>query len=515
MRYHLPLFGVFFLPVLLIGQAGFINHYDFDGPNAGITNMLLDGDTLYVVGIKQSNNPPYIQGFFLAQMDTLGNVIKTHTYYDSLQQNYGVAGFPSGFLKKKDKSGFLFAGGVFQTTNGVVLKTNHQGDLEWINEYPDPDSQQDYYYCPLEVDGGYLIIGRKYNKSTSDLFIKKIDTNGEELWEKKYGDDNGRQDFFNSVYVVNDNEIVIGASTLPNQNIPWQQTKATVHIFAIDSLGVEKWSWESAQSLEEIRVTGLHQTIEGGWIYLTTRVEYEIDGFFKQQPRLILRDSNFDLVKSLDLDDMDGQTNLPYNMIRLSDGGYLGVGVNRELVENPGISSVHQYAWMVKVNEEGDTLWQRRYLTFPDTIPNFTIQLLHSAVELPSGSMICAGYFDGSSNHPKDWGILIKVDANGCVDTLGCGLISDLFQVDKPEYEVLVYPNPSDGDVTFQWLGGIPNEGVVIRIWNLNGQLQEELPFPTGSPNVLWNTRNTHAGVYYYQIIGSGSDHMVGVIILQ
>ncbi|MEZ5032364.1 MAG: hypothetical protein R2787_13255 [Saprospiraceae bacterium] len=106
MRYHLPLFGLLIIPVLLMGQTGFINHYDFDSPGAVITDMLLDGDTLYVVGIKQANNPPYIQGFFLAQMDTLGHVVKTHTYYDSLQLNYGVAGFPSGFIQKKDKSGF-------------------------------------------------------------------------------------------------------------------------------------------------------------------------------------------------------------------------------------------------------------------------------------------------------------------------------------------------------------------------------------------------------------------------
>ncbi|MCB9313760.1 MAG: T9SS type A sorting domain-containing protein [Lewinellaceae bacterium] len=512
MRYHLPLFGLLIIPVLMMGQAGFINHYDFDGPNAGITNMLLDGDTLYVVGIKQANNPPYIQGYFLAQMDTLGHVVKTHTYYDSLQLNYGVAGFPSGFIQKKDKSGFLFAGGIFQTTNGVVLKTNHQGDLEWIKEYPDPDSQQDYYNYPLEVDGGYLIIGRKYNKSTSDLFVRKINTNGEEIWEKKYGVGNGRQDFFNSVYVVNDNEIVIGSSTGSNQNVPWQQWKATVRIFAIDSLGVEKWSWESPQWLEETLMTGLHRTDKDNWIYLSTRLAYEPDGLFLTALKVVVRDSDFNLIKSMDLDDKDGQDR-PYNMISLSDGGYLGVGTNYELVENPGVADEHFYAWMVRLDEEGDTLWQRRYLTFPDTVPIGTIQYLHSAVELPSGSIICAGYYDGFT-YPKDWGILIKVDANGCVDTLGCGSISDLFQVEKPEGEVLVYPNPSRGDVTFSWPGSFASTGISIRIFDGNGRKICEIPVLHGATSVQWHTEGLAPGMYFYQMMSKERLIQSGKVIL-
>ncbi|MEZ5030422.1 MAG: T9SS type A sorting domain-containing protein [Saprospiraceae bacterium] len=498
----------------LHAQEGYINHYDFDKPGAIVSDMLLDEDTLVLTGLIFPDSLPFLQGFFFAKLDTLGNVIQVNSYFDSLERHYVVGTFPSGMIKLQDQSGYLVLGGIFQSSSGMAMKISPSGERIWVKEFIDENTQNDYFQGALEVKDGVFIIGRKFNKGTSDLFVKKIDTNGKELWEKKYGEGNGRQDFFNSVYVVNDNEIVIGASTLPNQNIPWQQTKATVHIFAIDSLGVEKWSWESSQSLEEIRVTGLHQTVEGGWIYLTTRVEYETDGFFKQQPRLILRDSNFDLIKSLDLDDMDGQTNLPYNMDRLSDGGYLGVGINRELVENPGISSVHQYAWMVKVNEEGDTLWQRRYLTFPDTIPNFTIQLLHSAVELPSGSIICAGYFDGSSNHPKDWGILIKVDANGCVDTLGCGPISDLFQVDKPEYEVLVYPNPSEGDVTFSWPGSFSSTGMFIRLFDSNGKMIREIPVLPGAPSVLWHTNGLPQGLYFYQMISDEGLIWAGRVIL-
>lgn len=184
-------------------QEGYIKHYDMDHPGAVFTNLVMEGDTLMVSGITIQDTFPFIQVIFLAKLDTSGNVYSTHIFKDSLDSSYSLYSPPIGFVSLSDDSGYILMGHAFERNNGVVLKISRTGQQVWVNEYPDPDSQQDYYYYPLEVDGGYLIIGRKYNKSTSDLFVKKIDTNGEELWEKKYGESNGRQDFFNSVYVVN------------------------------------------------------------------------------------------------------------------------------------------------------------------------------------------------------------------------------------------------------------------------------------------------------------------------
>lgn len=514
-------FGVFIgLWILILSintvkaQEGYIKHYDIDHPGAVFTNLLMEGDTLIVSGITIQDTFPFIQVIFLAKLDTNGMVYESQVYKDSLDSSYSFDTPPIGMVATSDHSGYLLLGHAFNRANGLVMKISHTGHRVWVKEYPDPNSSQDYYRKITEVENGFFIFGHKFNKGTQDLFIKKIDTNGEEIWEKKYGEGNGRQDYIQSVLQIDDNEIVIGASSGSNQNVPWQQYKTTVRIFAIDSLGMEKWSWESEQWLEETRVTGLHRMDNGGWIYVTTRLEFESDGFFKRQPRLIIRDSDFNLVKSIDLDDMDGQDNLLYNMISLLDGGYLGVGTNYELVENPGVADEHFYAWMVRLDEKGDTLWQRRYLTFPDTVPNGTIQYLHSAVELPSGSIICAGYYDGFT-YPKDWGILIKVDANGCVDTLGCGPISDLFQVDKPDTGVLVYPNPSDGDVTFSWPGSFSSNGISIRLFDSNGKIIREIPVLLNATSVQWHTDGLSPGMYFYQMMSKEGLLLDGKVILQ
>ena len=88
----------------------------------------------------------------------------------------------------------------------------------------------------------------------------------------------------------------------------------------------------------------------------------------------------------------------------LENGDFLGLGKNNEKVPNPVLAEDHGYAWMVRMEYDGDTLWERKDLVFPDSI-FATGQYLHSAVELSSGSIIAAGYYDSSAD-PKNWGIL-------------------------------------------------------------------------------------------------------------
>ncbi len=61
-------------------------------------------------------------------------------------------------------------------------------------------------------------------------------------------------------------------------------------------------------------------------------------------------------------------------------------------------------------------------------------------VVLPSGSVIAAGFSNVYDGIPKTWAWLIKVDANGCNDTL-CTVtgLEDLF---VQAGDVNIYPNP-------------------------------------------------------------------------
>lgn len=453
-------------PLFAKGQ-GFIKPYDFGRPGALISDMLLDDDTLVVCGLIFPEEPPFIQGIFFAKLDTLGNILAFRAHFDSLGRDYVLGGFPNGLVKAQDESGYVLLGGVFQSATGIAMKVDRSGEVSWLHEYVDDTSLTDFYQAIVEVAGGFLIGGRKQTLSgSSDIFIKKIDAQGEAVWERWYGTTNNRRDLFGDMLMLDDNEYVIGGSTVPNQGVPWQQTSNTIRIFAIDSLGNEIWGWESAPSLDELLLRGLNLNADGNWIYATVRGEFEFDGFMKHQPRVIVRDSDFEIVRAIEMADFGGNVGNFFNdLVPLADGGYLGVGSTRVPVDSPIVAIAHLRAWMSRMDMHGDTLWERKEVLFPDTL-FATRQYLHSAVELPSGSIIAAGYY-ASASDPKNWGWLIKVSPDGCLDTLFCSPVSAVSPI-VPDLEVSLYPNPASSTVH------IRSEGVAvwdrIEVYNAAGQ---------------------------------------------
>ena len=118
---------------------------------------------------------------------------------------------------------------------------------------------------------------------------------------------------------------------------------------------------------------------------------------------------------------------------------------------------------MVRITEAGDTLWTRDDLTFPDTAAYATLQFLHSAVELPSGSIIASGYYE--PNVPgANLGILIKVDRNGCMEVLDCHPVAT-GAVPAPPTEVRAWPSPASGQVTVS----LPHPLPAPATWSLYG----------------------------------------------
>ena len=454
---------VIFLFIIQLGEAqeGFIKSYDLQGNGTLFNNMILDDDTLIVAGISISDTFPFAQGIVFAKMDTSGVLIDYKVHIDSAGSPYSWSSQLFGMTKIEDDSGYIFLGHVFGRNNGIVIKLNRVGDLVWTKEYEDDNSLQDYYKKIKEVEGGFLIAGRKFMPNgQGDIFLLKTDKSGNKLWEKSYGLPS-RNDDASNLLIINENEYVIGGYIGPNQGVPWNQWHNQIQIFAVDSLGNEKWYWESdpvfdAMSTEDGGCFGLQQDEEGNWVYATTRVEFDFDGATRTQAKFVKRDEDFNLIEEQTYDDTEGRINKIFNVTKLSTGGWLLVGTNSEPVEEPVIALSHIYSWMIRVEESGDSLWTREDLVFPDTT-FATEQYLHSAVELSSGSIIAAGYYS-SFGIERDHGFLIKVDCQGNVDTLlYCAPISNIATVPS-SLDLKVFPNPTS-DVLYY-------ESDQIQVWD-------------------------------------------------
>ncbi|MBX2889610.1 MAG: T9SS type A sorting domain-containing protein [Saprospiraceae bacterium] len=143
---------------------------------------------------------------------------------------------------------------------------------------------------------------------------------------------------------------------------------------------------------------------------------------------------------------------------------------------------------------DGDTLWNRHFTAWPDS-PDGTRNFLGGVVVLPSGSVVAAGYterFAPVSVNYQGW--VIKIDKDGCVDTL-CITSSAPVPVEE-KVEVVVYPNPASDEVTFDASG---RQGEVsiqvydhsgVRVWGCN-KIRDM---------VKWRPTSIAQGFYFYRI---------------
>ena len=69
------------------------------------------------------------------------------------------------------------------------MKLNTNGDTLWTNNYQDPDQEFPTHLMETS-DGNYLVTGNNMESgigNTNETYLLKVDTNGEKIWDKKYG----------------------------------------------------------------------------------------------------------------------------------------------------------------------------------------------------------------------------------------------------------------------------------------------------------------------------------------
>ena len=496
----------------LPAQEGFIQSYDFDRPGAIFSGMLLSEDTLIVSGLIFPDDSTNQQGILFSKIDTSGNIIDLVSHFDTSGYNYALGNIPNGMIRLEDNSGYLITGAVFETLAPFIMKLDNDGALLWRKEYSDSLSPITWIRDIIEIDTGFLIVGRKQALDGElNKFAIKTDKAGNQVWSKDYGVDNNRSDELNNILFLNNNEFVLGGSTSPDQNTPFPQWSFTTNLMGIDSLGNELWTWESAPGFEEVSMNGLHRDEERNWVYVSEKADFISPAGALKQAKFIIRDTNFNILVEQHYDELDQSTFS--NMIKLSNNDWLALGRNYELVEEPNIASAHFYSWIVRLEEAGDTIWTREDLVFPDT-SWATDQYVHSAVELPSDNIIAAGHYS-SFGDPKDYGFLIKVDCHGNIDTLlYCDELTSFISSHLATPTVVAYPNPANNLVIFKVKTSMVEDNSILIIRNVEGKIVAIFDKLSPQSSFRWVTNDMPRGMYFYQLLINNSMKDSGKIIL-
>ena len=283
--------------------------------------------------------------------------------------------------------------GIYADPNAFSISTEYQLSLthnssiqeEWNRTFGG-DGQDVAYSVRQTIDGGFIVAGytNSFNKSDSDAWLIKVDSNGYEEWNRTFGGKNS--DGAYSIQQTADGGYIIAGYTCS-----FGSGKKDIWLIKTDSNGYEEWNrtfggkdWDVGHSVQ--------QTSDGGYIIAGYTCSFNI--YSVPDAWLIKTDSSG--VEKWDKR-MGGKNRDQFFFIeKTSDGGYIAVGLT-EPYTNSGYD-----AWLVKLNSMGGIKWSKR---FGENGWNFA----YSVQQTRDGGYIIAGsirYHDGKAS-------LIKVDYRG------------------------------------------------------------------------------------------------------
>ncbi len=326
------------------------------------------------------------EDIWIFKVDEMGEIIWS--------KNYGGSGFDSATSIIKDEDdGFIVAGYTFSNDGDIseakggadiwLFNINETGDLIWEKVYGGTDNEFDPDIL-LTNGGGLILLGISGsldgdiggNIGGTDLWLVKLSSIGEIEWEKNYG---GPSIELNASIVLTENGYVLfGSSTIDD---------------ADNGLGYE---------------------------YLAIRIDEEGNQLWEESYGGLANDFLSDAIAIPD-----------ESYIMAGRVGAIGADVSNIYVSSD--------IWIVKINTEGDIVWEKNYGGSEAESPG-------SILETPDGGLLVGGGtrssdIDLNQNYGLRDAWIFKL-APFTTSTTNA-LIRDNTVFD-------IYPNPSDGTITIE-----------------------------------------------------------------
>jgi len=427
-------------------QEGFVQACDIDEGGMAFHNMLLNEDTIVIIGGKQNLDYPQ-WGVFFCKMDTLGNILDYKVHYDTLGDTY-VFGQNYEMIKTSD-GGYALVGELFGLNYPIIIKLDVNGNLEFVREYPDDTVLNQRHWNIVEFEHGYISTGVKQQADDGfwDAFIMRTDHEGNKVWEISYGE-SGVMDSFRGLKKMSENEFwLLGGTSIKSNSVPslydvWKMNK----IYRIDTMGIMGNVWEGEQEYID-NSTGspvhIYSDGNGNWVHEGSYVDVLSDEIRVQQPEVLKRDEDFNVMWSTRFGLPTSNRNNFQDLVHTPDGGWVAAGQYWEEVPQSIPPVALQSGWLAKVSAEGDSLWSRTDTVYNNANGAEVLHYLSGVVALPSGSIIACGHLNRYQPEPaKSMGWIVKVDKDGCIEP-GCNPILDAVNFTPLFEKIEVYPNPT------------------------------------------------------------------------
>ncbi|AUD06348.1 hypothetical protein [Spirosoma pollinicola] len=308
-----------------------------------------------------------------------------------------------------------------------IVKIGKDGIKQWDKTFGTTDN--DVFKSVIATpDGGYLLGGTAYAFLNGDktkfgnMWLLKIDANGNKLWDKAYGGNSGFSDMISTA----DGGYLLGGTTA--SGIGGDKTQPSrggydYWIIKIDANGIKQWdkAFGGNQSDQLIKLVA---SVDGGYLLGGKSVsgingdktEPSRDGSTTFDYWIVKIDANG--TKQWDKTYGGVSTDELSALITTPDGGYLlgGTSSSHSTGDKTQPSRGASDYWIVKIGKDGTKQWDK-------TFGGKYVESLGAVVSTPDGGYLIGGYSnsysggdltDPGKSVPRIsdfW--LVKVNANG------------------------------------------------------------------------------------------------------
>ncbi|MBE0647094.1 MAG: T9SS type A sorting domain-containing protein [Bacteroidales bacterium] len=468
--YLAALFLFMMMPVLCYAQITFERNYGSDEDDISKCVRQTSDDGYIICG--------YTRSFSADDYDAY--ILRTDAYGDTLWTRVlGGPGFDAAYsLVITPDSGYLIVGNYLDPgkaqTDIWLIRMDDNGDTLWTrHNYSATNAEA--HAVRLTLNDGYIVTGvREDAGGTGHLVLMETDAGGNELWshDYPYWSTSGG----NAVIATNDDGY-LACGYIDTYNPTWNRNLGLVKT---NSQGDTLWTRQFGGSAYEIGWSVCEGTT-GGYLaagYTTGFGAAGGDGYF---------------VKTTDQGMMEwqyhvGKTGLDiiYDISTTSDFNYIATGISGEQ------GSEFQEAWLLKLNETGDTLWSQSYGGYRKSYG-------YSVEQTSDLGYIFCGSTNASGTNVYDV-MLVKTNPDGLITAR-----------DEPQArsdKLQIYPNPAHGPITVI----VPPGSERMIITSLSGKIILDMDISL-KQKVSADLQIVPSGMYLIEVIHPTSTLLEKLII--
>ncbi len=330
--------------------------------------------------------------------------------------------------------------------------------------------------------GDYVMAGYTYSKSVgkADLWVTRIDRNGNKVWEKTLGGPG--HDIAGDISLTREGDFMLAGFTT---EIPSNVNKAW--IVRLDPKGNVKWEQKVGTGKGD-KFNGIAQTIDGGFVATGMTRSFSKDNKSKDDILVVKFDANG---KQIWMKTFGGEGDDVGNAITVcKTGGMIVVGATKDKISNDA------NMYVVKVDDAGREVWSK-------TFGGEKNEEARSVIELVESKIAVAGWTASKGNGKLD-GEVLMLNRDGSLmwdktyGRSGTDAFSRIVKAADGTLAVTGYTVPYSATESGLWVVNIDAKGEVIWEKNTTNDKDEVgyaiVPLKEGGFFVAGSTTNETAG---------------------